>query len=392
MSRLSLAIIHAIACCSLIANASVVATAAEIPPASHPQFWLIDTRCAPGCGDLDAYLAKIAYWRDESPGGGRWQVSDAAEFQASASPDVPTTVLIHGYDTSAGSAVEHGQEWFRLMRQQAGGRPFRLIVWSWPSDRLMLRPRPDLQIKVCRCDVEAYYLARLLSDLPKGTPLSLVGHSLGCRVASGALQLLAGGPVAGRSLARDALTAWEIAGHPPVRVIMLAPAMNADWLEPDCPCGLATRAVESILVVTNRCDRVLKWYSRLYGRHGPEAMGYVGPASTVGDKLEVVDVACELGRKHNFDLYQESSPVRQRLARYTFLRDTPATPRPLVSGGNDAKTLRTWTDASGKFKIEARFVESLEGAVRLQRSDGRYVRVASDLLCSEDRDFLSEQH
>ena len=172
---------------------------------------------------------------------------------------------------------------------------------------------------------------------------------------------------------------------------MLGPAMDSDWLEPGSPRGLAPVAVDRILVVTNERDRALKWYSRIYGRGGPEAMGYVGPAGTAGGKLEVVDVSCELGRKHDFDLYQESSPVCQNLARYTFLRDAPATARPLVRDSNDAKSLRTWTDASGKYQIEARFVEFQEGTVRLQRANGRYVRIASDLLCAEDRKFVSSQ-
>ncbi len=130
--------------------------------------------------------------------------------------------------------------------------------------------------------------------------------------------------MAGRSLAPEALAAWNNAGPRPIRVMMLAAAMDADWLEPNCPRGLAPSAVERILVVTNGCDRVLKWYSRLYGPHGPQALGHVGPTGTAGGKLEVVDVCCEIGRKHDFDRYQESSPVCQRLAWYTFLCDAPA--------------------------------------------------------------------
>ncbi len=189
----------------------------------------------------------------------------------------------------------------------------------------MRRVRPDMQIKVCRSDVDAYYLARVLSYLPKGAPLSLVGYSLGCRTASGALQLLAGGPVAGRSLAPEVLAAWKNSGPRPIRVMMLAAAMDANWLEPCCPHGLAPLAAERILVVKNGCDNVLKWYSRLYGPHGAEALGYVGPADTAGGKLEVVDVSCEVGRQHDFDRYQESSSVNRRRAWYTFLCDETVT-------------------------------------------------------------------
>jgi hypothetical protein len=313
--------------CSLIAYSSVFAICAETSPAPVPagQVWLVNTHCAGGCGDLEAGLSKIAYWRlDESCGCGQWQASAAAAFQASGVPGVPATVLIHGYGTDEDWAVRHGNTLYGLMKQQACGRPFRLIIWSWPADRVEGRIRSDIQMKVCRSDVEAYYLARLLPNLPKGAPLGLAGYSLGCRVVSGALQLLAAGPVGGRSLSPPVLAAWNKAGPRPIRVMMLAAAMDANWLEPSCPHGLAPLAAERILVVTNGCDRVLKWYSRLYGPHGPQALGYVGPTGTAGGKLDVVDVACEVGRKHDFDRYQESSPVCQRLAWYTFLREAPA--------------------------------------------------------------------
>ena len=326
MSRLSSVLI--LTWYSLLANSSVLAIATETSPASASatQVWLINSRSAPGCDDLEADLSKITYSRlDESCGCGQWLASDTAAFQASAVPGVPTIVLIHGNGTDEDWAVRHGNELYGLMKQHACGRPFRLIVWSWPADREVRRIRHDVQIKVCRSDVEAYYLARVLPNLPKGMPLSLVGYSLGCRTASGALHLLAGGSVTGRKLSSEVLSAWNHGGPRPIRVMMVAAAMDANWLEPCSPRGLAPLAVERILVVKNGCDRILKWYSRLYGRHGPEALGHVGPTSTVGGKLDVIDVSCAVGRKHDFDRYQESSPVYQRLAWYTFLSNPPAT-------------------------------------------------------------------
>ncbi|MEI8371197.1 MAG: hypothetical protein WCJ35_00010 [Planctomycetota bacterium] len=328
MPHLSSAIVKTLVWSSLLANVSVFAIAAEISPATAPvtQVWLLNTRSTPGCGDLEAGLSKITYSRlDESCGGGHWQPSDAAVFQASALPNVPTIVLIHGNGSDEDWAVRHGNELYGLMKQRASGCPFRLIVWSWLADRELRRIRLDVQIKVRRSDVEAYYLARVLPNLPKGTPLSLVGYSLGCRTASGALHLLAGGSVAGRKLSSEVLSAWNQGGLRPIRVMMVAAAMDANWLEPCGPRGLAPLAVERILVVKNGSDRVMKLYTRLYGRHGPEALGHVGPTGTAGGKLEVVDVSCEVGRKHDFDRYQESLPVYQRLAWYTFLRDPPAT-------------------------------------------------------------------
>ena len=242
-------------------------------------------------------------------------------FHASATPGIPTTVLVHGYGTDADWAVRHGNSFRSLIEQQACGRPFRLIVWSWPADREPGRLRADIQSKFCRSDAEAYYLARVLPQLPKGTPLGLVAFSMGCQVMSGALELLAGGAVGGRSLPPGEFAVWNNGGLPPIRVMLLAPAMDFDALSRCCSRSLATLQVQRMLVTVNDTDRVLKWYSRLYGPHGPPALGYVGPPDTVGGKLDVVEVSCEVGRKHDFDRYEACSAVYGRLAWYTFLCD-----------------------------------------------------------------------
>jgi hypothetical protein len=308
---------------------SMTARAAEVPPAAAPatQVWLVDTRCAPGCGDLEAGLARINYWRlTESSGCGQWQASDAAAFQASADPALPTVVLIHGYGTDPDWAVHHGNDVRSLLQQVGCGRSFRLVIWSWPAERGTrgLRGiRDDIQMKVCRSDVEAYYLARSLAAMPRGEPLSMIGFSLGARAATGSLQLLVGGTAGGRTLPPASLQAWSSSGLRPIRVMLLAAAVDDDWFEPSAGGAIAPLQVQRILVTENCGDRVLKFYSRLYGRGGPEAVGRVGPPSSAGGKLEVVNVACDVGRKHDFLRYEEASPICRRLAWYTFLTGDP---------------------------------------------------------------------
>jgi hypothetical protein len=58
---------------------------------------------------------------------------------------------------------------------------------------------------------------------------------------------------------------------------------------------------------------------------------------------------------------------------------------------NDVKTLRLWTDASGTHRIEARFVSFTDGTVRLQKADGRYVRIEYGLLSAADQDYVMRQ-
>jgi hypothetical protein len=65
---------------------------------------------------------------------------------------------------------------------------------------------------------------------------------------------------------------------------------------------------------------------------------------------------------------------------------------PFGTGSNDVKALRMWTDASGNYRIEARFVSVQDGVVRLQKANGRYVRIAYDQLCSTDQGFVINQN
>jgi hypothetical protein len=288
-------------------------------PAAPQQLWLVSTREAPRCGNLEAGLEKISYQQLDLAGNcSRWIPSDAATFRESGDPAVPTTIMLHGNSTDSQWAINHGWSLYTRMQQCAQGRPFRLVIWSWPADRMLRRSRPDVQLKVEWSDTESYYLARTLPQVKPGTPLGLIGYSLGCRSIAGALELLAGGQAGGRRLAPEAIAAWSAGPARPMRRMLIAGAVDNDWLEPARPEGLASLAVERILVTRNGRDRVLRFYSRLYGPHGPEALGYLGPAGPDGGKLEVVDVSCEVGRKHDWDRYLSAPELDCRLAWYTY--------------------------------------------------------------------------
>lgn len=55
------------------------------------------------------------------------------------------------------------------------------------------------------------------------------------------------------------------------------------------------------------------------------------------------------------------------------------------------ETFRVWKDKSGKFKIEAQFVDSDGARVKLQKKDGTTVEVPIEKLCDEDREFLDKR-
>ncbi len=64
----------------------------------------------------------------------------------------------------------------------------------------------------------------------------------------------------------------------------------------------------------------------------------------------------------------------------------------LVSYGSVAKAddLRTWSDATGRFKIEAKLISNKEGKVKLERADGKSVEIDVAKLSEEDQKFLKE--
>lgn len=61
------------------------------------------------------------------------------------------------------------------------------------------------------------------------------------------------------------------------------------------------------------------------------------------------------------------------------------------TGPKPAVGFRTWSDRSGKFKVEAELLGVTEGKVQLKRKDGQTVEVPLDRLSDEDQKFVAEQ-
>jgi hypothetical protein len=65
----------------------------------------------------------------------------------------------------------------------------------------------------------------------------------------------------------------------------------------------------------------------------------------------------------------------------------PDSPAATVTPGG----LRTWTDASGKFQIEAKFISANDDHVTLEKPDGSHIRLPSDKLSPADQQYIAEQ-
>jgi hypothetical protein len=60
-------------------------------------------------------------------------------------------------------------------------------------------------------------------------------------------------------------------------------------------------------------------------------------------------------------------------------------------GMNRADGLRTWSDSTGQYQLEARLISVRNDVVRLCNAQGKYFRIAIDRLSAADQDFVRSQ-
>lgn len=250
---------------------------------------------------------------------GQWTAATVAELVAARDRRYATAVLVHGNGNEEQRAIEKGVLAFQSLKaNRPGDQPVRLILWSWPAEYTPGGFRKDARVKAERTEADAYFLAQFLESLHPSEAVTLVGYSFGARIITGALHLLAGGGLNGREVA--ALPGNERA---PRQAVLVAAAIDDDWLLPGHRHGLALSAVERMVVLVNRRDRVLRWYRLLDG--GAAALGARGlPASLAaqsGGKLVQVDVNGAVGSQHRWLKYIGSEQIVDQL-RQAIIVDT----------------------------------------------------------------------
>lgn len=310
----------------VVVTLGILGTTAGAAEPRADQLWLISTRRVPvHCPSENAI--PLDYWAlspDDT-----WLPSDENAFHTGNPAEIPTCVFVHGNRSEWQDAVDAGWMTYWQVKQQAAGRPFRFVIWSWPSERVSNRNRPDAQEKAARSDVQAIYLAQWLDRFQPEAPLSLIGYSFGARIVTGAMHRLGGG--ATNVPTSPLRTNRRLA---PVRAVLVAAAMDQDWLLPGHCHGLALGQLEQVLITVNSCDSALRWYPRMYGRGGPEALGYAGLGclewlGPEAAKVEQLPLNCEVGREHAWAHYVNAPSLLARLGWYTFL--TPSVPSPAIT-------------------------------------------------------------
>jgi hypothetical protein len=146
-------------------------------------------------------------------------------------------------------------------------------------------------------------------------PVSLIGHSFGVRIATGALHLLAGGSLAGRVLPVGPPTRRS-----PARVVAISAAMDHHWLLPGRRHGLAMDLVDRMLVMYNPCDCVLKRYPLISESRSGHALGYTGLVGSswlgeAAERIEQIRSTPWVGRSHSMQDHTRCTALMRPMAR-----------------------------------------------------------------------------
>lgn len=311
----------------LLSHARAASTSSDSPGSARQdqiaplegtdEAWMVSTRCVSFSCPTGIGPERFSYQVSRGACAG-WEQADSDAFFAGAAAEKPVIVFVHGNRAGFCDAVNDGWPVYRQLHVESGGHPFQFVIWSWPADQIRGGPRNDALVKAGRSDVQSFYLAAWLDRLPPQTPVTLIGYSFGARIIGGALHLGQGGELLGKtSPGQD---------RRPVRVMLIAAALDCEWLSPGSRNGQAVGAIEQMFITRNCCDPVLRLYPRMRRCDSSSALGFTGPASSArlaqpGAALETVGVESQVGRDHSWHSYLRSHAVRSRLAQYAFLAE-----------------------------------------------------------------------
>jgi hypothetical protein len=213
---------------------------------------------------------------------------------------VSTVIFVHGNRLTNWDAKCEGVAAYCRMVRNADAAPIRFVIFSWPAAQIS-GPLKDVRVKAARTRPAGCQLAWFVDQLPAETPLTMVGFSYGARIVTGSLHILGGGNLGGMGVGE-----LQHSQRQPVNAVLMASALNSDWLCPGRYHGQAMTMVHQMVLVNNSEDRAMKYYhfSSTCGR--PQALGYCGPTCidpASASKIVELNVGCYVGTNHDLFCY-----------------------------------------------------------------------------------------
>ncbi|HEY2249549.1 MAG TPA: alpha/beta hydrolase [Planctomycetaceae bacterium] len=250
-------------------------------------------------------------------------------FLASVRPDRPVCFVMHGSYNRWGDVMVESRKIHRWLRSAAPDSPLQVVFFTWPSDGNMPFIFPvDIAILGRRSAVHGAYLANLIAQLPADQQVAIVGHSHGARTAAAALHLLGGGALeegpafpAGSSYPRQ------------VRAVLIAAAIDHNWLNPGQRYGQALLVPERVLLLRNSRDGTLAVYpmrkimgERALGKDGLGqddrfALGSLGPKVVELNAAEFADW------HHSFADFHQRPELAKAMLPYVYFQEDGAAPK-----------------------------------------------------------------
>ncbi|MFM7161056.1 MAG: alpha/beta hydrolase, partial [Planctomycetaceae bacterium] len=301
-------------------GASEAATAGSNTGAGPDPGWIISSREVRGTPERNDCTAQFEYFR-RSPQG---PVPVSREqFLATVRPDRTVCFMIHGSYNAWSDVVKESDSNVAFLREAAGGQDVQVVCFTWPSNGYVPMLLPvELRLLGRKAAVHGGYLAQLISRLGRQQPVTVVGHSHGARCAVAALHALGGGTLDDNSrLARGT-------GSPEsLRCVLLAAAVDHDWLNPGKRYDRALYPVESMLVVHNARDGWLGVYPLHAPLKGQQALGRSGitrqdrqQLNGLANKIDLFDAGPITGRSHDLATFNSSPDLARVLGPYVLRR------------------------------------------------------------------------
>ncbi len=193
-----------------------------------------------------------------------WQTSSLDEISAEIveRPTVRTIIYVHGNWLDRCEAKVRAQLLCSRIQATCNDQPYRLILFSWPSQR---EPHPvqDIRQHAACTELQGTLLADFVSTLPSVDRVSFIGFSLGGRVITSALH-----QYACRIGVEHSSSMFNVS--------LIAAAIDRCWLVPGNKHGRSMEVIGHLVNLYNSRDPVLRRFRFIDTLARPVAAGLTG--------------------------------------------------------------------------------------------------------------------